>query len=67
VTDAAGNTSVPLSYVAPDITAPAIVTDVVAGDGSLAVSGRGEPGATVEVMPRAQSSVLAPWRQMAPS
>ncbi|BAW21517.1 BapA/Bap/LapF family large adhesin [Pseudomonas putida] len=49
VTDAAGNTSVPLSYVAPDITAPAIVTDVVAGDGSLAVSGRGEPGATVEV------------------
>ncbi|WP_338746111.1 BapA/Bap/LapF family large adhesin [Pseudomonas putida] len=49
VTDAAGNTSVPLSYVAPDITAPTIVTDVVAGDGSLAVSGRGEPGATVEV------------------
>ncbi|MCE0782037.1 BapA/Bap/LapF family large adhesin, partial [Pseudomonas sp. NMI542_15] len=49
VTDAAGNTSVPLSYTAPDITAPAIVTDVVAGDGSLAVSGRGEPGATVQV------------------
>ncbi|MFV3292471.1 BapA/Bap/LapF family large adhesin [Pseudomonas sp. NY11955] len=49
VTDAAGNTSVPLSYVAPDITAPTIVTDVVAGDGSLTVSGSGEPGATVEV------------------
>ncbi|WP_345960808.1 BapA/Bap/LapF family large adhesin [Pseudomonas sp. NY8896] len=49
VTDAAGNTSVPLSYVAPDITAPTIVTEVVAGDGSLTVSGRGEPGATVEV------------------
>ncbi|MFK2914020.1 BapA/Bap/LapF family large adhesin, partial [Pseudomonas sp. 3HC3] len=57
VTDAAGNTSVPLSYVAPDITAPAIVADVVAGDGSLAVSGRGEPGATVEVRD-AQGAVI---------
>ncbi|WP_347783729.1 BapA/Bap/LapF family large adhesin [Pseudomonas kurunegalensis] len=57
VTDAAGNTSVPLSYVAPDITAPAIVTDVLAGDGSLAVSGRGEPGATVEVRD-AQGAVI---------
>ncbi|WP_238214444.1 BapA/Bap/LapF family large adhesin, partial [Pseudomonas sp. PAGU 2196] len=49
VVDAAGNTSVPLSYVAADITAPAIITDVVAGAGSLAVSGRGEAGAKVEV------------------
>ncbi|MBC3483523.1 BapA/Bap/LapF family large adhesin [Pseudomonas sp. SWRI77] len=49
VVDAAGNASVPLSYVAPDITAPAIITDVVAGAGSLAVSGRGEAGAEVEV------------------
>lgn len=57
MTDAAGNTSVPLSYVAPDITAPAIVTDVLAGDGSLAVSGRGEPGATVEVRD-AQGAVI---------
>ncbi|MFJ7009813.1 BapA/Bap/LapF family large adhesin, partial [Pseudomonas putida] len=57
VTDAAGNTSVPLSYAAPDITAPAIVSDVVAGDGSLAVSGRGEPGATVEVRD-AQGTVI---------
>ncbi|KMY37059.1 BapA/Bap/LapF family large adhesin [Pseudomonas putida] len=57
VTDAAGNTSVPLSYVAPDITAPAIVADVVASDGSLAVSGRGEPGATVEVRD-AQGAVI---------
>ncbi|WP_257205260.1 Ig-like domain-containing protein, partial [Pseudomonas monteilii] len=57
VTDAAGNTSVPLSYVAPDITVPAIITDVVAGDGSLALSGRGEPGATVEVRD-AQGAVI---------
>ncbi|MGE8048234.1 BapA/Bap/LapF family large adhesin [Pseudomonas monteilii] len=57
VTDATGNTSVPLSYVAPDITAPTLVTDVVAADGSLAVSGRGEPGATVEVRD-AQGTVL---------
>ncbi|MCE0908427.1 BapA/Bap/LapF family large adhesin [Pseudomonas kurunegalensis] len=57
VTDATGNTSVPLSYVAPDITAPTLVTDVLAADGSLAVSGRGEPGATVEVRD-AQGTVL---------
>ncbi|MFK3818209.1 BapA/Bap/LapF family large adhesin [Pseudomonas sp. NPDC089407] len=49
VTDAAGNTSVPLSYAAPDITDPEIITDVVAAAGSVAVSGRGEAGATVEV------------------
>ncbi|NIF28665.1 BapA prefix-like domain-containing protein [Pantoea sp. Tr-811] len=48
-TDAAGNTSAPLSYTAPDITPPAIISDVVVGDGSLTVSGRGEPGATVEI------------------
>ncbi|WP_426809630.1 BapA/Bap/LapF family large adhesin [Pseudomonas sp. WOUb67] len=49
VIDEAGNISAPLSYVTPDITPPTLVTDVVAADGSLAVSGRGEPGATVEV------------------
>ncbi|MFJ4384331.1 BapA/Bap/LapF family large adhesin [Pseudomonas sp. NPDC089408] len=49
VTDAAGNTSVPLSYVTPDITPPQIISNVVAGAGSLVISGRGEAGATVEV------------------
>ncbi|QHG66965.1 BapA/Bap/LapF family large adhesin [Pseudomonas putida] len=48
-TDAAGNASAPLSYTAPDTTPPAIISDVVVGDGSLTVSGRGEPGATVEI------------------
>ncbi|WP_043200599.1 BapA/Bap/LapF family large adhesin [Pseudomonas putida] len=57
VIDEAGNISPPLSYVTPDITAPALVTDVVAADGSLAVSGRGEPGATVEVRD-AQGAVI---------
>ncbi|WP_449429784.1 BapA/Bap/LapF family large adhesin [Pseudomonas putida] len=49
VIDATGNTSVPLSYTAPDITAPALITDVLVGGGSLTVSGRGEAGATVQV------------------
>ncbi|NQD58579.1 hypothetical protein HP546_24890, partial [Pseudomonas sp. CM25] len=49
VIDAAGNTSVPLSYVTPDITPPDIITNVAAGAGGLAVSGRGEAGASVEV------------------
>jgi VCBS repeat-containing protein len=48
-TDAAGNASAPLSYTAPDTTPPAIINNVVVGDGSLTVSGRGEPGATVEI------------------
>jgi len=49
VTDAAGNTSLPLSYVTPDITPPGIISNVVLGAGSLVVSGRGEAGATVEI------------------
>ncbi|HEN8798904.1 TPA: VCBS domain-containing protein, partial [Pseudomonas putida] len=49
VIDAAGNTSVPLSYVTPDITPPDIITNVAAGAGGLAVSGRGEAGASIEV------------------
>ncbi|WP_028631626.1 BapA/Bap/LapF family large adhesin [Pseudomonas parafulva] len=49
VTDAAGNTSLPLAYTAPDITPPAAITDVVTGAGSLAVAGHGEAGATVQV------------------
>ncbi|WEK30254.1 MAG: Ig-like domain-containing protein [Candidatus Pseudomonas phytovorans] len=48
-TDTAGNTSVPLSYATPDITPPGVITNVVAGAGGLAVSGRGEAGASVEV------------------
>ncbi|MEN5140222.1 BapA/Bap/LapF family large adhesin [Pseudomonas juntendi] len=49
VTDAAGNSSVPLSYATPDITPPAIVSNVITGAGSQVISGRGEAGATVEV------------------
>lgn len=49
VTDAAGNSSAPLDYAAPDITPPAIISNVIVGAGSLVISGRGEPGATVEV------------------
>ncbi len=49
VVDAAGNGSAPLEYTAPDTTPPAIISSVVVGAGSLTISGRGEPGATVEV------------------
>ncbi|BBH44398.1 BapA/Bap/LapF family large adhesin [Pseudomonas sp. KU43P] len=47
VTDGAGNSSPPLSFTAPDITPPGLISNVVVGDGSLVVSGRGEAGATV--------------------
>ncbi|MBH3474074.1 Ig-like domain-containing protein, partial [Pseudomonas putida] len=47
--DAAGNTSAPLQFDAPDITPPAAVSNIVVGPDGLALSGRGEPGATVEV------------------
>ncbi|WP_079229676.1 BapA/Bap/LapF family large adhesin [Pseudomonas putida] len=49
VTDAAGNTSAPLEFTVPDTTAPALISNVIVGAGSLVISGRGEPGATVEV------------------
>ncbi|MCE1010327.1 Ig-like domain-containing protein, partial [Pseudomonas monteilii] len=47
--DAAGNSSIPLEFTAPDITRPSAVSDIAVGSGGLALSGRGEPGATVEV------------------
>ncbi|MFJ2526638.1 Ig-like domain-containing protein, partial [Pseudomonas capeferrum] len=47
--DAAGNTSAPLQFDAPDITPPAAVSDIVVGAGGLMLSGRGEAGASVEV------------------
>ncbi|WP_284354826.1 Ig-like domain-containing protein, partial [Pseudomonas putida] len=47
--DAAGNSSIPLEFTAPDITPPSAVSDILVGSGGLAMSGRGEPGATVEV------------------
>jgi VCBS repeat-containing protein len=46
--DAAGNISAPVSVVAADVTAPAAPTVVVNGDGT-AVTGTGEPGATVTI------------------
>ncbi|MEB3440731.1 Ig-like domain-containing protein, partial [Pseudomonas sp. A2] len=36
-------------FTAPDITPPEAVTDILVGPGGTALSGRGEPGATVEV------------------
>ncbi|MCE0865705.1 Ig-like domain-containing protein, partial [Pseudomonas alloputida] len=47
--DAAGNSSIPLEFTAPDITPPEAVTDILVGPGGTALSGRGEPGATVDV------------------
>ncbi|EKT4479923.1 Ig-like domain repeat protein, partial [Pseudomonas putida] len=47
--DAAGNVSAPLQFDAPDITPPEAVTNITVGADGLALSGRGEPGATVEV------------------
>ncbi|MGJ7455081.1 BapA/Bap/LapF family large adhesin, partial [Sphingomonas parapaucimobilis] len=46
--DPAGNTSPAISIGAPDTTVPAAPTATVAGDGS-AITGTGEPGATVTV------------------
>ncbi|WP_053867783.1 Ig-like domain-containing protein [Pseudomonas putida] len=47
--DAAGNSSAPLQFDAPDITPPDAVSNIAVGAEGLALSGRGEPGATVEV------------------
>ncbi|MCO1620805.1 Ig-like domain-containing protein, partial [Pseudomonas putida] len=47
--DAAGNSSTPLQFDAPDITPPDAVSSIAVGADGLALSGRGEPGATVEV------------------
>lgn len=47
-TDVAGNVSLPVNVVAPDTTAPALVTATVRADGAV-VSGLGEAGATVVV------------------
>jgi len=49
VIDAAGNSSPSLDYTVPDTTPPSIISNVIIGAGSVVVSGRGEPGATVEV------------------
>ncbi|WP_416424031.1 Ig-like domain-containing protein [Pseudomonas sp. App30] len=48
-TDAAGNTSTPTLLVAADTTRPDAVTDVVISADGQALSGTGEPGATVTV------------------
>ncbi|CAI3794670.1 hypothetical protein DBADOPDK_01062 [Pseudomonas sp. MM223] len=47
--DSAGNSSAPLQFDAPDITAPTQVSNIVVGAGGQVLSGRGEAGATVEV------------------
>ncbi|MES3043815.1 BapA/Bap/LapF family large adhesin [Sphingomonas faeni] len=48
-TDGGGNISPPVTATAPDLTAPAIPTLVIADDGASA-SGTGEPGATVTLV-----------------
>ncbi|HDS1738154.1 TPA: Ig-like domain repeat protein, partial [Pseudomonas putida] len=48
--DADGNSSLPVQLTAPDITAPAIPTELaVSADGSV-LTGRAEPGSTVRVV-----------------
>ncbi|RDE04987.1 BapA/Bap/LapF family large adhesin [Sphingomonas aracearum] len=47
-TDAAGNVSAPASDIAPDLTAPLAPTLAISADGA-AVTGTGEPGATVTI------------------
>jgi len=54
--DAAGNTSAPVSIVAADVTAPAAPTVVVNDDGT-AVTGTGEPGATVTITDRTGAAI----------
>jgi hypothetical protein len=48
LTDAAGNVSQPGSVTAPDLLAPAQPTELALADG-VTFTGRGEPGATVQV------------------
>ncbi len=48
-TDAAGNTSPSQTALAPDISPPAALTQVVVKADGLTVTGHGEPGATVSV------------------
>ncbi|PVZ13589.1 MULTISPECIES: BapA/Bap/LapF family large adhesin [unclassified Pseudomonas] len=47
--DTAGNTSVPVNLVAPDITAPAALSNLALNSNGTQFSGYGEPGATVTV------------------
>ena len=48
-TDAAGNVSPSASATAPDLTAPAAATDLQVGPQGDVITGKGEPGANVEV------------------
>lgn len=48
-TDAAGNVSVPAAYEVADTTAPGAVTNLLISADGLTLSGKGEPGATVEI------------------
>lgn len=47
--DVFGNASLPLPYVAPDITAPAAVSDLAVSNDYTTLAGRGEPNAVVTV------------------
>ncbi|VVP97466.1 hypothetical protein PS910_03480 [Pseudomonas fluorescens] len=47
--DSAGNSSPPVVLTAPDTTAPALLDDIVVSADGTSISGRGEPGAQVQV------------------
>ncbi|WP_180035499.1 MULTISPECIES: Ig-like domain-containing protein, partial [unclassified Acinetobacter] len=49
LTDKAGNESEPTEATAPDTTAPAAPTDVAVSEDGTTVTGKGEPGSTVEI------------------
>lgn len=48
-TDAAGNVSVPAAFEVADTTAPGAVSNLLISADGLTLSGKGEPGATVEI------------------
>lgn len=57
ITDARGNASQPLTYAAPDTTAPADVANLVVSPDGLTLSGTGEAGTTVTIT-RVDGTVL---------
>ncbi|WP_421021472.1 Ig-like domain-containing protein, partial [Klebsiella pneumoniae] len=48
--DAAGNSSTPLVFTAPDITAPAAPSALVVSQDGTVLTGRAEPGSTIRIL-----------------
>ncbi|PZQ42356.1 MAG: hypothetical protein DI560_02790, partial [Pseudomonas putida] len=55
--DTGGNSSLPIQITAPDITPPSAATDLLLSADGVTLTGRGEPGASVQVS-NAQGTVL---------